>query len=83
MLNPQSKLNPKLSANMIIKILKILYWLMNVTILYVYFGHNEKIVALPIRQLATFAFGWVLLSIIYGYGLATYLATKGKKGNCM
>ncbi len=66
-----------------LKILKILYWLLNVVILYVYFSDKEKILALPFNYLLTFAIVWVVLSIIYGYHLLKYLLTRGKEGTLM
>lgn len=68
---------------MTLYILKALYWVLNIVILYLYLADREVILSMPQQSLVIFSAIWVLLSAAYGYHLALYLFTRGKKGSCM
>ena len=68
---------------MTLSVFKILYWILNAMIIYLYVFDREKLFLLPSGVFTAAALVWVVLSIAYGYFLALYLVTRGKKGTCM
>ena len=62
-------------------ILKIIYWLGNATILYLYF--TSKLETLPWMYLIWGSIIWIIISLLYAHGLSKYLFSRGKKGMMM
>jgi len=66
-----------------LKIFKIIYWLLNVGILYLYFSHRIFVGMKLTPVLIGISVLWIIASLIYGWSLASYLLTKGRKGMIM